>query len=470
MKNTIKNIFLASLSFGLVTSCVKETYDVPVQDECVNPGLAKTKEVANLYTMSPSDGSALVYSNIVNGQEVPDYIEAIVISSDEGGNFYKSMYLQPVDGSKGFNLSVEIVNAYTKKLQPGKKVFVKLNGLAYANPTSYGRGLILGAPPTAQYAVDRILEADYKKIIFPSCDTYNEDDIINKITLAQATSSDKYLNTLVEIDDVQFVVDGGYYDPNRTDNFDSSIYISNGTGQLAVRTSRYANFAGYNTPSGRGKIRGVLTKYGTGTNPYQIILRTERDTKKMTNPRVDSATPIVGSNAGTFLGNFSETFESYTTAQTNFPNYINDAIIGSRYWETKSFSNNKYIQLSSFGSGSANKSYFFVPVDLTTASTFSFKSNVGYWTGSVLKIYYMLASDYTAGGTINTSKLVDITSNFSLPSGPSTGYGTTFTSSGNYSIPAGVTGNGYFVFEYAGDANSSPVLTTTIQLDNITVN
>ncbi len=470
MKNTIKNLFIASLSFGLLTSCVKETYDVPVQDECVNPGLTKTKEVANLYTMSPSDGSTLVYSNLVNGVEVPEYVEAIVISSDEGGNFYKSMYLQPLDGSKGFNFSAEIVNAYTKKLQPGKKVFVKLNGLAYANPASYGRGLILGTPPTAQYAVDRVPELAFKNYIIPSCDIYNEDDIIHKITLAQATSSDTYLNTLVEIDDVQFVVDGGYYDPNRTDNFDSSVYITNGTGQLAVRTSRYANFAGYYTPSGRGKIRGVLTKYGTGSNPYQIILRTERDTRLMTNPRVDSATPIVGSNAGTFSGNFTETFESYNTSQTNFPNYINDPVIGSRYWETKIFSNNKYIQLTSFGSGSANKSYFFVPADLTAASNFSFKSNVGYWTGAVLKVYYILASDYTAGGILNASKLVDITPNFTLPSGPSTGYGTTFTSSGNYSIPASVTGNGYFVFEYAGDANSSPVLTTTIQIDNITVN
>jgi hypothetical protein len=66
--------------------------------------------------------------------------------------------------------------------------------------------------------------------------------------------------------------------------------------------------------------------------------------------------------------------------------------------------------------------------------------------------------------------MVNITSNFTIPTTPTSGYGTTFTSSGVYAIPASVTGNGYFVFEYAGNANAFPAVTTTLQLDNITVN
>ncbi|MDD5151386.1 MAG: DUF5689 domain-containing protein, partial [Flavobacterium sp.] len=208
MKNKIKNIAIVIISASLFSSCVNDTFNTPVQDTCVSPGLTKTKEVADLYASAPTNGTTVIHHQYIDPAdltkgEINDYIEAYVISSDEGGNFYKSMYFQPVDGSKGFNLSVDEVNAYTKTFFPGKKVFLKLNGLAYANPTSYGRGLIFGAPPTEQYAVDRLSGLEYKNYLIPSCDVVSEDAIIHNITLSQAFS-DTYLNTLVEIDDVQF--------------------------------------------------------------------------------------------------------------------------------------------------------------------------------------------------------------------------------------------------------------------------
>ncbi|MCI4443789.1 MAG: hypothetical protein JHC39_09860 [Lentimicrobium sp.] len=471
MKNKIKNICVIIASAGLLTSCVNDTFNTPVQDACVSPGLTKTKTIADIYAIAKNP-VATPPSIVPNTPTytADDIIEAYVVSSDEGGNFYKSMYFQAVDGSKGFNLSVDEVNAYTKHFQPGKKVFLKLKGLAYANPTSYGVGLIFGAKPTEQYAVDRLSGLEYKNYLIPSCDVVSEDAIVHKITLAQAFS-DTYLNTLIEIDNVQFTDEaaGGTYDSNLTDTYDSSIYITDGGAKtLTIRTSRFANFAGSKVPTGKGKIRGVLTKYNS---TYQIIMRTERDAN-MPNPRVDYTPVIVGANSTVFPGTVNETFESYTStpSQTNFPNYINDAAIGSRYWGVMTFSSNKYIQMTSFGSGGANNTYLFVPVNMTAANNFSFKSNMGYWNGAVLNVYYVLATDYTAGGKVDVSKMVNITSKFTIPTTPTSGYGTSFTSSGVYAIPATVTGNGYFVFEYAGNANAFPAVTTTLQLDNITVN
>ena len=188
----------------------------------------------------------------------------------------------------------------------------------------------------------------------------------------------------------------------------------------------------------------------------------------MPNERVDYTPALVGSNSTVFPSTVNETFESFSTspAQTNFPNYINDAAVGSRYYDTRTFNSNKYIQVTSFGSGGANKSYFFVPVNLTAANNFSFKSNMGFWNGAVLKVYYVLATNYTAGGAIDVTKMVNITSTFTSPSTPTSGYGSSFTSSGNYAIPATVTGNGYFVFEYTGSAT----VTTTVQIDDIVIN
>jgi hypothetical protein len=473
MKNKIKNIVIITAFMGLFSSCVNDTYDTPKFD-CTNPGIVKTKEVADLYTSAPANGSTVIYpaaaKDPVTGKEIYDYIEAYVISSDEGGNFYKSMYFQPTDGSKGFNLSIDEVNLYGKNFQPGKKVFLKLNGLAYANPTSFGRGLIFGAPPTEQFAVDRLATLVYPKHLIASCDVVSEDAIVKKITLAQALSGANYLNTLVEIDDVQFTDEaaGGTYDSNREDDFDSSIFVTNGTSNLTIRTSRFANFAGYKVPTGKGKIRGVLTRYNS---TYQIIMRTERDAN-MPNPRVDYTPTLIGSNSTVFPATVNETFESYTSSpqQSNFPNYINDAAVGSRYWAVTTFGGNKYIQMTSFNSGGASNAYIFVPVNMTTASTLSFRSNMGFWNGAVLKVYYVLATNYTPGSAIDVTKMTNITSSFTIPTTPTSGYGTTFTASGNYAIPASVTGNGYFVFEYAGNANSSPAVTTTLQLDNILIN
>ncbi len=467
MKNRFKNSFIIILSIGLFSGCVNDTYDTPQFGNCVDPGLTKTKTIAEIYAVAKNP-VATPPSVIPNTPTytADDIIEGYVVSSDEGGNFYKSMYVQAIDGSKGYNLSIDEATLYTKNYQPGKKVFLKLKGLAYANPSSFGRGLIFGAPPTEQYAVDRLSTLEYPKHLIASCDAVSEDAIVGKITLA--TALDPYLNTLVEFENVEFTDGsaGGTYDINRIDDFDSSIYITDGSRILTVRTSQFANFAGRIVPSGNGKIRGVLTRYNS---TYQIILRTERDVN-MQNPRVDYSPAIVGANSTVFPATVNETFESYATSLTNFPNYINDASFGFRYWGVTTFGGNKYIQMTSFGSGDANNSYLFIPVNMTTASTFSFKSNIGFWNGAVLKVYYVLAADYTPGGKIDVTKMTNITSNFTIPSIPTSGYGTSFTASGNYDIPATVSGNGYFVFEYAGNAVTFPSVTTTLQLDNIIVN
>lgn len=455
MKNSIKNSLLIIALIGLFASCVNDSFDTPVQEVCRNPDLTKTKTIAAIY----ASATAITQTYTIN-----DIIEGYVISSDEGGNFYKSMYFQSLDGSKGFNLSIDEVNVYTKNLQPGKKVFLKLKGLAYANPISFARGLVFGATPTDIYAVDRLSGLVYSDYLIASCDIVSEDAIVHKITLDQA-SSDTFLNTLVEFDNVEFVGEsiGGTYDINRHDSYDSSIYVENGRASLAVRTSRFANFAGYLVPVGSGKIRGVLTKYNS---IYQIILRSERDVK-MNNLWVDYHLALVG-NSLTYRTTFTENFSSYiaTTTGANFPKYINDAYVGSRYWDVKSFGSNKYIQMSSFNSGGKNKTYLVMPVAFTPGKKLSFKTKDGFYNGAVLKVYY--SKNYVPGNDISKATLVDISSSFAISNGTINGYASKFKLSGNYLIPANLTGNGFFIFEYSG--NESTTLTTTIQIDDITVN
>jgi hypothetical protein len=465
---TIKNIFIAIIAIATTTSCVNDTWDTPKQDTCIAPvdaagvALASNKAVTAVWTAAPVVASAIPYP-------ANDIIEGYVISSEEGGNFYKNMYIQPLDGSKGLNLSINVGDLYNNKFEPGRKVFLKLQGLAYANPPGFARGLVFGDAPTDIYTVDRLAETKYKNHLISTCDVINEDAIVKNITITQALS-DTYLNNLVEISGVQFKSNCGTYS---TQASDTSLQISDGVSPttLLVRTSKFANFAGEQVPAGNGKIRGVLTKYGTGNgaSTYQIILRTQRDVK-MINPRVQVATPAkLGAGYTTFNATLSENFSAATILVANdatVPKYINHVEIGTKYWDVKTFGGNKYIQTSAFNNGCV-KNYFIFPVDFTAANKMSFKTLDGYNNGQPLKVY--LSTTYVPGAAITAAMLNDISSSFTFADGrPTTAsaYASTFTSSGSYSFPASLTGNGYIIFEYDGTTG----ITTTSQIDDIIIN
>jgi hypothetical protein len=271
------------------------------------------------------------------------------------------------------------------------------------------------------------------------------------MSITQAKNN-QYINMLIEFDAVQFTdasLGKKYYDPSLNSlggatNHEITDEFGN---KIIVRVSEYATFAGNEIPSLNGKIRGVLTKYN---NDFQFMVRTLNDIN-LTQPRlvIDFFPPIVG-NALVYDTSLNEPFTSYTTNnQQNFPKYINDAAVGSRYWQRKIFSGNTYIQMSSFGgTPEANRSLFIVPVNMTAANTFSFQTKAGFANGNVLKVYY--TTNYVPGTQITLATLVDITSSFTISPGLPSGYPTNFTASGVYNIPAGITGNGFFVFEYIG--------------------
>jgi len=454
IKLIITTVVLATLS-----SCVNgDDYGVPnLSNECVT--IAKTKEVSDITNISTA--TTVPYTT---SETVVDYIEAYVTSSDEGGNFYKSISMMSLDGLKGFSMPVDNYNLYTE-FEPGRKVTIKLDKNRYFNKQN--GSTVIGS--SYNNGVGRISGVEYKNVILRSCTDVNENDIKKNLTIA-AAKNDQYLNMLIEFDAVQFTdasLGKKYFDASLNNlggatNHEISDQFGN---KVILRVSEFATFASNAVPSQNGKIRGVMTKYNSD---YQFMIRTLNDVN-LTNNRLDiDLYPPIGGTAIVYDATLNEPFTSYTTTnQQIFPKYINDAAVGSRYWQRKVFGGNTYIQMSSFGgTPEANRSLFIVPVNMTAASTMSFKTLSGYYNGAVLKVYY--TTNYVPGTQITTATLVDITSSFTIPVGPANAYATAFTSSGIYNIPAGITGNGFFVFEYVG--NGSGGATTTMQIDDIVIN
>jgi len=443
-----KSLFFAILTAGFISSCANDDNYSDPTGECTQPNLTATKTVQEI--IATATGAPKLY-------EANDIIEGYVTSSDEQGTFFKSISLQtlPTDGSApvGFSVAVNVNSTFMDGFTPGTKVYIKLQGLYYANVFN---SLVIGAyyqpTPSDTPAVGRISENLYKNYLIPSCTKVDESQLLRTVTLAQAYTNAN-LNTLIEIDDVRFA-DGSigrtYYDVDSgggaTNHFITST--TGGTSNI-IRFSSYAPFSGNRVKAGSGKIRGVMTKYNSD---FQFIVRYEGDIQ------------LGGTREFTYPSTFSENFESYVANQSNFPNYFNNPIIGTKVWSIKTTAT-KYIEMTSFG-GTAenNKTLFFMPVNMTDANTMTFKYKVSFpVTGHApLKVYY--TTNYTPGQNINNATLVDISSSFTI------GTSTAFVSAGTYTIPTGVTGNGFFVFEYTGSGLSNPRLTTNFGIDDITVN
>jgi len=465
MKNL--KLVLTTAIFAILISCVNgDDYNAPnLSGKCID--IAATKSVQDIAALANT--SAQLYTN-------PDFIEAYVTSSDEGGNFFKSISLISLDGTRGFTMPIDSYNLFTK-FEPGRKVTIDMQGrhFHFKNQiSSFEIGSLFNNDTPAiltDDVVGRISGVEYEKIILRSCTKVDENTFVKNLTIVQAKNN-QYLNMLIEFDAVQFTdasLGKKYFDTTLNSFGGATNHsITDAAGnRVDLRVSSFANFSGNLIPSGNGKIRGVMTKFGSG---YQFMIRTLNDVK-LTNSRleIDLNPPLVGT-AITYNATLNEPFTSYTASnQQAFPKYINDAATGSRYWQRKAFGGNTYLQMSSFGgTPEANRSLFIVPINMTAASTLSFRSKTGFNNGAVLRVYY--TTNYVPGGSIAAATLVNITSSFTISNGPSSGFPSpdVFTNSGIYNIPAGVIGNGFFVFEYIGNGSGGP--TTTMQIDDIVIN
>ena len=350
---TIKKLTLISL-LAIFTGCVNgDEYDTPdLSSECVT--LTATKTVTEI-----TSAATLTATQYVND----DIIEAYVTSSDEGGNFYKSISLQSVDGNIGFSMPVDTYNLFNE-FEPGRLVYVNMKNRYVMKKHS---STLIGSLYEGE--VGRISGVEYKDVIKRSCTKINEDEIVKHLSITEALN-DNYLNSLVEFDNVQFTntsLGHTFFDRslNAVSTWTATNHlITDNLGQtIIVRVSEFANFASNEIPSGSGKIRGVLTKFNSD---YQFMIRTINDVK-IDNDRFELLTPF-----------FVEDFQTATNnTNLNNPGWTNFAEVGSWVWRERTFQGNGYAEFSAFNSGAAvNKVWLVTPainLDNTVNEVIAFK-------------------------------------------------------------------------------------------------
>lgn len=328
MKPTSNNFLFSVAITALFTSCVNDEFSVP-KLSCTQPDLTVNRTVADVH----KDANA-----IATQYPYDDIIEAYVVSSDEAGNFFKTISFQTLATAEspalGFSVPVDASNSYID-YRIGNKVYIKLKD-QYTD--IFFGGLRIGGIYVNSYnegSVGRLSQNDYKKVLNASCTTVTEDLLVTATTIADLTHDSK-LNTLVEISDVQFTAaaNGRHYYEETNDvggatNWNLMDKFGN---QLIFRTSSFADFANNLVPNGSGKVKGVLTKFGSD---YQIIARFENDVM-MTETR---AVPF-----------FSEDFQSVeNNTKLNLPGWANMVQKGTKFWIGTVYSGNGYAEFNTTG-------------------------------------------------------------------------------------------------------------------------
>lgn len=457
----------AILPLMIATSCVKDGFGRENEWEipslaCNNKFGEPTISMAEFVKLAPStEGSKIVITD--------DHIfDGYVISSDENGTFYKSISFQdkPENPTVGLQIEIDKSSLYAD-FPVGSRIRIKAKGLVLAKD----RGVVkLGAVDNT-YTVGRITSSTLSNYVAKACNTDGKADIveIKPIVLTSLTQAknEKYINQLVSVPNIQFAdSDVLGAEPKtylnlspKADTNRELVDADNSTATL--RLSQYISFGAEKLPAGSGEITFVVSKYNTN---YQIFIRGTHDVK-FTNERIDIA-PAKGGTNLTYQTPNTENFESYATGASSeaIDKYINDPVVGNRYWRVATFDNNKYIQFgySSRGDKPYAKTYFAIPVDFDVMQALSFKTKDGFNTGNVLKVYY--STDYKANA-INAT-LNEITSSFTIATGAKTGYASTFTESGEWQKPADLKGKGFIIFEYEGGGDKP---TTTMQIDDIII-
>lgn len=452
--NTIKKIrfaFFAVLGLLTINSCVKDDdWSLPPV-ACDNTWVTNLS-MEELFDMVNNAGQILSF-------DTEQIIEGYVVSSDETGNFYKTVSIQNslTNPTKGLQVEMDRVDLFNN-FPIGSKVRINLKGLN----VGYDRGMLkIGTnyDSNGTIRVGRMAEILINGHVKKTCD-----EMVMATPVAfngiQEVLNSGVFNTLITINNVQFddsELNNTYGDPIGNTTVNRKLIDTNGK-TMVIRNSGYATFADQPIPSGSGSITVVLSAYDSNNNgtispsEYQLYISDTGDVH-FDSPRFGG-----GGTPGEYISCLNEGFETYEVNNESFPKYENT---GDRKWKVTEFGNNKYIQLSAYLATGNVVSYFVVPVDFTKADSFSFKTNDGYNNGDPLKVYY--STNYTPGGSLGN--LINITNSFTISTGHSSGYGPGFTDSGSYNLSS-LSGNGAIIFAYEGAGNG---VTTTIQIDDIKI-
>ena len=393
----------------------------------------------------------------------PLYVLGYVISSDEGGNFFEELVIQdsPMAPKRGVKLLLDVSPLYTA-YEFGRKVYVKLNGLAVGMDSGvFSIGVRNGN------RLGKIPESDAERVLM------RDPEVAEIVPLAIDISdfSLEKTNLCIQVDNLQFDRREVLGASNKTfaaepyDVFDGERILESCSeaATAIMSTSTFADFKAVLLPKGRGSLQGILTMDFFG-EVFNLVVNDPTDVNFRTEERCDPDFYVCETPSGGETPIYQEHFE----AHSNLEDYLElgwtsaNLSDGTTEFEIGNFGDNNYIEISGFNAGEDQiEAWLVTPaVDLGArqeeALFFDVQSNFD--NGAELKVLF--ASDF--GGDIRAASwsLLDA----AIPIGPPDGFGD-FEPVGPINISC-LKGLVHFAFMYIG---SDPSATTRYHIDNLVI-
>ena len=459
-KFNLKKIAAFFLALVIFTGCVEDdNFEIPSGISGITEypiaGAEFNSINAVLGNFTSGSGDPITYEE--SGVGVSEkYTEGYVVSSDEGGNFFKQIVIQdsPENPTAAIVIQVDKSPMFTQ-YEFGRKVFIKLNGLSVG---LYNGVINLGRLEANQ--VNRIASTDVAKYILRAADV--ETIVAKEVNILDF--NDGLESQYIRLSGMQFNrnIIGQSFASESNDSFDGERLLEECSSGNTVKlsTSTFSDFKGLTLPKNKGTIDGILTR-NFFDEFYTIYINTPEGINFDNVDRCDPDFLECTGASGGGLVIIKEDFESFSGfASEGWDNINIDGT--STDWFISGFGGNSYSRISAFNSGNADANVWLVtPVlnmDATTGEEITFDVQASFDNGTNLSVY--VSTNYAGDPTTATWSLLDAT----IPSGPSGGFGD-FETVGPVNISC-VNGNAVFGFFYEG---SDPSATTRYHLDNLEI-
>ena len=459
--------FLSVLTLTLViTSCVEdddyETPNITIPEVDISELGDKTTFAAVIarYQTAVADGDEVGIFDTEDDQ--PLYIEGYVVSSDASGNFYEEIIVQnstdgnDVDGDArtGFNVQIN-VRSLSDTYELGRKVYIKLNGLAIGEENGvYTLGRANGS------SLEQLQEYEYLSFIIRDSEVAT---IAPKVlSIDDLTSGDE--NTLVQFSDMQFSKNelGLTYAGEATDEFDGFRTIENceSGATMTLQTSTFADFKSLQIAQQKGTITGIYSR-DFGDDFSVLVLNGTTDVNFANADRCDPVVLECDGATSSAMVVWEEDFESISDESDLDGTWYNQNVSGgSERYELNSFSGDQYLKISAFGTGeNPLEAWLVTPainLDSSNEEELSFNVSSNFETGKILTAF--ITEDYT--GDPLTTEWIELDANIPIGDG---GFGDFVESTLNISC---LNGDVHVAFKYLGADGGSE---TRYHITDITV-
>ena len=448
------------LFFPGLSSCVKtDDFEMPKAEggEVIMEGNSTTiAAVKGHYNFSTND--------IYTFRGTNSYFAGYIISSDEGGNFYKKLVVQdrPSNPTAGIQLLIDDASLFTT-YNFGRKIYVKLDGLSL----TFNNGVLqLGIQNRGDVvAIPQPLIDDH---IIRSSETAE----IIPLRLDIRDFNENYKNLYIKLDEVQFnrnLVQDDHrftFSAESIDRFDGERQIescrSGATTNLS--TSTFADFRSLLLPKFSGSIEGVLSR-NFYDDYYILVINSPEALNFGLGERCDPEFLICGENEipGTEII-FQEGFETITTVRMlETRGWTNVNVSGgSKRFEPGTLGGNRHVRITAYNTQEAPLEAWLVSPPINLASieeeVLSFDVRASFDNATILEVY--ITTEFTGNPQSTNWQLLKA----EIPLGPSNQAGPVFTRS-QIDISC-LEGTIHIGFRYLGAA---PDKTTTYDIDNVRV-